>query len=283
MSGLAVSPGPNRTGRRCEQPGNRPEREETSMTSRSRTTLGRGLGVLVAGAVVVTSLTIATAAAVAPPPPTPAPQATRPDPNAASTAAIGAFGSGLSPKAATGPRSQFPIFVLDQGRFTRFDPPGPAEQQRNADNPVRINNRGQISGVYLQGDAQQGSGPPLPRFRGFLRDPRGRTTRIDVPGAAGTIPFDLNDRGQLVGISSTTTRTPPTPATRAGSCATPAAATPPSRCPARPRPDARDQQPRPGGRRVHRHRRWLPRVPVGQGRSSPWTVGRPMPCCAARP
>ena len=119
-----------------------------------------------------------------------------------------AAGSPTRPNANAGPRSQFPIFVLDQGRFTRFDPPGPVDSQRNADNPVRINNRGQISGVYLQGDAQQGSGPLLLRFRGFLRDPRGRISRIDVPGAAGTIPFDLNDRGQLVGIYSTTSPNP---------------------------------------------------------------------------
>jgi probable HAF family extracellular repeat protein len=177
------------------------------MASISRTTLRRRLGILIAGAVVVTSLTTATAAAVAPPPPTPAPQATRPDPNAASTAPIGAFGSVLSPTAPTGPRSQFPMFVLDRGRFTRFDPPGPVEGSHQ-DNAARINNRGQIGGSYIQEFVQQGSGPPLPRFRGFLRDRGGRITRIDAPGAAGTISYDLNDAGTVVGIYSTTSPSP---------------------------------------------------------------------------
>jgi hypothetical protein len=33
-----------------------------------------------------------------------------------------------------------------------------------------------------------------------LRDARGRITRVDVPGAVGTNPYDLNDRGQVVGV-----------------------------------------------------------------------------------
>jgi uncharacterized membrane protein len=65
------------------------------------------------------------------------------------------------------------VFVLDKGRFTGFDAPAPQDL-------VRINNRGQI-------------------VRGFLRDRRGRFARIDFPGAAGTQPNDLNDRGQVVG------------------------------------------------------------------------------------
>jgi hypothetical protein len=75
--------------------------------------------------------------------------------------------------AGSSPRSQVPVFVLDKGRFTGFDAPAPQDL-------VRINNRGQI-------------------VRGFLRDRRGRFARIDFPGAAGTQPNDLNDRGQVVG------------------------------------------------------------------------------------
>jgi probable HAF family extracellular repeat protein len=37
-------------------------------------------------------------------------------------------------------------------------------------------------------------------FGGYLRDRRGRTTTFDVPGAASTLPMDLNDHGQIVGI-----------------------------------------------------------------------------------
>jgi probable HAF family extracellular repeat protein len=172
------------------------------MPSTART-IGRVSGRLrlaAAGAAVATALTTATAAAaVMPPVPTPAPQASRPDPNTASTAAVGASRTGLSPKAPTGPRSQYPVFVLKNGRFTGFDAPGPVAN----DNLVKINNRGEIAGGYIQDYAEDSTGMTLQgRSRGFLRDRRGRTTRIDVPGAAGTTPFDLNDAGTVVGIYS---------------------------------------------------------------------------------
>jgi probable HAF family extracellular repeat protein len=57
-----------------------------------------------------------------------------------------------------------------------------------------FNNRGQIVGAYLVDAA--------PTIRGFLRDDRGEYKRVDVPGAAGTFPFDINDRGTLVGSYS---------------------------------------------------------------------------------
>jgi probable HAF family extracellular repeat protein len=141
------------------------------MTSTARTMgrVGGRLRVAVAVAVVLTALTTGTAAATG------------------STAR-----SGAGAKAPAGPRSDTPVFVLDKGRFTGFDVPGPAPQD-----VTRINNRGQIVGGTREAVADEG-------FRGYLRDRHGRIARIDVPGAAGTQPNDLNDAGQIVGVYSNT-------------------------------------------------------------------------------
>lgn len=58
--------------------------------------------------------------------------------------------------------------------------------------PGGINNRGVIVGEYIAPD----------RESGFVRDRRGRITRIDLPGAAGTQVDKINDRGQIVGNDS---------------------------------------------------------------------------------
>jgi probable HAF family extracellular repeat protein len=166
-------------------------KQETDMTSTARP-IGRVSGRLrlaIAGAVVLT-----TATGAATPVQTPAPQTSRPDANAASAVRLG-----LSPQAPTGPRSQIPEFVLDKGRFTGFDAPGPVGN----DNLVKINNRGQIAGGYLEDYVEDSTGATVGgRSHGFLRDRRGRITRIDVPGAAGTTPNDLNVAGTIVGIYS---------------------------------------------------------------------------------
>jgi hypothetical protein len=96
----------------------------------------------------------------------------------------------------TGTSSRFPceqvicVFVLDKGRLTAFAAPG----QGTSYFP-RINNRRQIVGAYIK---QQGE--PLDVFGGYLRDRRGRTITFDVPGATSTLPMDLDDHGQIVGI-----------------------------------------------------------------------------------
>jgi hypothetical protein len=82
------------------------------------------------------------------------------------------------------------VFVLDKGRLTAFAAPG----QGTSYFP-RINNRRQIVGAYIK---QQGE--PLDVFGGYLRDRRGRATTFDVPGATSTLPMDLDDHGQIVGI-----------------------------------------------------------------------------------
>jgi hypothetical protein len=37
---------------------------------------------------------------------------------------------------------------------------------------------------------------------GFLRDPRGRLTAINRPGASVTVATDINNRGQIVGFAA---------------------------------------------------------------------------------
>jgi hypothetical protein len=56
-----------------------------------------------------------------------------------------------------------------------------------------------IVGEYLAPD----------RESGFVRDRRGRITRIDLPGAAGTQVDKINDRGQIAASASTPTADDP--------------------------------------------------------------------------
>jgi uncharacterized membrane protein len=141
----------------------------------------------VAGAAVVTALTAATAGASAPPVETPAPHPTRlgtsPRPSTAtgSSAATTPGRTGAN----TRPRTQFPGFVLDRGRYTAFEAPDPDVQLF----PGGINNRGVIVGEYIRPGSESG----------FVRDRRGRFTVFDVPGAKGTEANRINDRGQIVG------------------------------------------------------------------------------------
>jgi len=71
------------------------------------------------------------------------------------------------------------------GRITTVDVPFP-----NLRGLGDINDRGQFVGTYI--DAAGG-------VRGFRREPDGKFTPIDVPGA-GTLPLGINNQGQVVGI-----------------------------------------------------------------------------------
>jgi probable HAF family extracellular repeat protein len=139
-----------------------------SMTSTARAPVRGGRLRLAVAAVVLTALTTAPAAA-------------------------GTVRSGDP----TGPRTQFPGFVLDRGRYRTIEAPEPGVWQF----PFDINDRGQISGEYVRVGAD---GIPDSES-GFLRDARGRTRVLDVPGAKGTEAVKLNNRGQVAGTFSTDT------------------------------------------------------------------------------
>ena len=83
----------------------------------------------------------------------------------------------------------YPGFLLTRGRYIPFEAPDPRVQIF----PTGINNRGQIVGEYIIASRKESI---------MLRDPRGRITSFDVPGARGTEANDINDRGQIVGTYS---------------------------------------------------------------------------------
>jgi probable HAF family extracellular repeat protein len=175
------------------------------MAATAGSPLGRRLGVLVAAAVVVTSLTAATAGAWTPAqvgrvelqhiPDTARLLAT----SRAATDAGGTVGGDVRARSGdpTSPRTQFPGFVLDRGRYTTIEAPEPGVLQY----PYDVNDHGQISGEYVR----VGSDGIPDSESGFLRDKRGRTTVFDVPGARGTEAIKVNNRGQVAGAFSTDT------------------------------------------------------------------------------
>lgn len=89
------------------------------------------------------------------------------------------------------PRTQFPGFLLDRGRYVPIEHPDAATQTI----AFGINDRGQIVGVYDDADG---------RFHGFLREPRGRYRTIDAPACYATGLTRINDRGQITGDCWTT-------------------------------------------------------------------------------
>ena len=115
----------------------------------------------------------------------------------------------------TAPRTPVPGFLLDRGRFMRFDAPRAGIETA----PNSIDNLGRIVGSCVDDDADA-------TYHGFLRDARGQIagfilddpvtlagargfllakgvggpfTPVDVPGAPRNLVRGLNDRGQLVG------------------------------------------------------------------------------------
>jgi hypothetical protein len=81
-------------------------------------------------------------------------------------------------------------FLLRNGKYTTFDAFG-----FQAAVPYDINNRGQIAGSAV-------NDPDLTEVQGFLLSDgvRGSAIPIDVPGAARTEVYGLDDRGRLVGM-----------------------------------------------------------------------------------
>ena len=120
-------------------------------------------------------------------------------------------------------------FLLDKGVSSRIDPPGATFTQ-----PLAINDQGQIVGIFEDAGGHHpwlslGTMAPLPQsisraprtlnsptstiaarswahfqntegiFHGFLLE-QGVFTRIEFPGAIGTEPTGINDRGQVTGL-----------------------------------------------------------------------------------
>ena len=78
------------------------------------------------------------------------------------------------------------------GTYTNIDFPGfptPFPQPHFDHQEVTaINNRGQMTGRYFDGST-----------RGWFRSASGEFSRVDVPGAIETQPWDMNDLGQITG------------------------------------------------------------------------------------
>jgi probable HAF family extracellular repeat protein len=157
-----------------------------SMTSTTRTRTGRRIAAVAAAIFAVVSLAMPAPAGAEPrpehrhqPPQPPQPQPPQPG-SGSETPAQGFTGGGQG-------------YLLDDGRFRQIAVPGATGTL-----PFGNNNRGQIVGFY---DDAHG------RTHGFLWD-RGRFRTIDAPQATGTTPdglsgsgaYDINDRGQIVGV-----------------------------------------------------------------------------------
>jgi uncharacterized membrane protein len=85
-------------------------------------------------------------------------------------------------------------FLMQKGHVTRIDVPGAMGTL-----PLGINDRGQVVGGWVAPDATVNpvtgeSGP----VHGFLWE-RGRFKKFDIPGAITTAPYEINNRGQIVG------------------------------------------------------------------------------------
>ena len=74
--------------------------------------------------------------------------------------------------------------------FITFDAPGAGTGPFQGTLPEAINPAGAIAGLYLDASSL---------YHGFLRDPDGALTTIDVPGARQTFPYGINpgNRGLL--------------------------------------------------------------------------------------
>ncbi len=78
--------------------------------------------------------------------------------------------------------------VLHAQTFTSFDAPGAAQGTF----PIAINRSGLIVGYFVDAGGVQ---------HGFIRDPNGTFTIVDVPGSTGTRVTAVNSKGLVVGYS----------------------------------------------------------------------------------
>jgi probable HAF family extracellular repeat protein len=119
---------------------------------------------------------------------------------AAALAATSALGAELA-DAARPPAGAAPVrtagFVLDHGKYLPVAaPPDVQNLVAGPLSPLGINDRGQVTGSYLD---------PTERERGFVLDRnRNKFYKVDVPGAVGTQGQGINNQGQVVGAYSDT-------------------------------------------------------------------------------
>jgi hypothetical protein len=81
------------------------------------------------------------------------------------------------------------------GRFITFDVPESVEHAELGFNPTSINNAGTVVGSFLTFNAEIGF-----RRHGFLRASNGQFTVIDLPGARNTLPWGINNLGDVSGF-----------------------------------------------------------------------------------
>jgi uncharacterized membrane protein len=85
-------------------------------------------------------------------------------------------------------------YVTDRGRFVRLDVPG-----AELTNALGVSDRGWVVGAHVEKGTPRNPDGTYQEFHGYLwRDGRFRT--IDVPGARGTELYEINDRGDIVGV-----------------------------------------------------------------------------------
>jgi hypothetical protein len=109
--------------------------------------------------------------------------------SAAAVLTTGAAAAGHVDEDRGDPRSPIPVFLLDKGRFAVFDPPGVSALEF-----VDVSDR-RVAGTYVDEDG-------IPR--GFVRDARGRFSRVAAPGAIQTFVVKINHSGRIVGTTCDT-------------------------------------------------------------------------------
>jgi probable HAF family extracellular repeat protein len=84
----------------------------------------------------------------------------------------------------------WPQLAMAEHKITTFDPPGAGIAPGQGTFPQQNLNSGAILGYYIDANGVA---------HGFIRSANGKYTIIDVPGAAGTQAFGINDDGTVVG------------------------------------------------------------------------------------
>jgi uncharacterized membrane protein len=102
---------------------------------------------------------------------------------------VGTYVDRGTPKGPDGLYQEFHGYLWQHGRFRTIDIP-----RARGTELYEINNRGDMIGIYAGTRARD--------QHAFLLDRRGRITEIKVRGGRYTIPFGLNDHGQIVGYTS---------------------------------------------------------------------------------